>query len=287
MDFIVKIFRAGLIALYILMLYKVALAKLISDVPSDVMSRALVIKVLDDFEKSNWVHRTKLPIKSDIKDGAIVNSKPLPDFVAIKFIKGIPKVLMMKELAENGKVTNQYVLGVRIVPPRRDYYEIELLAPKKYVDKDGNLQVAPNGINPRTNKPSLGIPIPGIGKALSLWVHGRGYDVDLYIRLIDWKGANYNIKVGSLNYVGWRPMKIKIPSYIPQAIDAWPQNKFLVVHSLVLKTNPKTLPKEKIYIFFDHLIALTDVYNLFFDGMELDFEGSEKGASTNNNQQKQ
>jgi len=281
MGYVRSFFRIGLIVLYLFVLYRVSFAKLISDVPTDVMGKSLIVKVLDDFEKTAWIHRTKLPIKSDIKNGEIINSKPLPDFVATKFIKGIHKVLMMKELAEYGKVNNQYVLGIRIVPPQRDYYEIEVLAPKKYVDREGNLQIAPNETDPITNKPSIGIPIPGIGKSLSLWVHGRGYDVDLYIRLVDWKGANYNVKVGSLNYVGWRPLRIKIPTTIPQSIDAWPQNKFLVVHSLVLKTNPKTLPQEKIYMFFDHLIALTDVYNLFFDGMDLDFEGSSKPTPNN------
>ncbi|MBV6493575.1 MAG: hypothetical protein LDLANPLL_01598 [Turneriella sp.] len=129
------------------------------------------------------------------------------------------------------------------------------------------------------NKPKVqevyGLKLPGKVKAISVWVLGRGSDYTLEAWVQDWKGSTHVLKMGSVNFVGWRPLTARVPENIPQDIDTYPQTKNLVLTKLVLRSKP-TANTEKVVIFFDAIKVLTDVYDVFFDGADVDFDEQDK-----------
>ena len=129
------------------------------------------------------------------------------------------------------------------------------------------------------NKPKVqdipGLKLPGKVKALSVWVLGRGSDYTLEAWVQDWKGSTHVLKMGSVNFVGWRPLTAKVAANIPQDIDTYPQTKNLVLTKLVLRSKP-TANTEKVVIFFDSVKVLTDMYDVHFDGADIDFDEMDK-----------
>lgn len=129
------------------------------------------------------------------------------------------------------------------------------------------------------NKPKVqetpGIKLPGKVKALSVWVLGRGNDYTLEAWVQDWRGTTHVLKMGSVNFVGWRPLSAKVPIGVPQDIDTYPQTKNLVLTKLVLRSKP-TANTEKVVIFFDSVKVLTDVYDVHFDGADVDYDDADK-----------
>ncbi len=129
------------------------------------------------------------------------------------------------------------------------------------------------------NKPKIqetpGIKLPGKVKALSIWVLGRGNDYTLEAWVQDWRGSTHVLKMGSVNFVGWRPLSAKVPIGVPQDIDTYPQTKNLVLTKIVLRSKP-TANTEKVVIFFDSVKVLTDVYDVHFDGADVDYDEADK-----------
>ncbi len=129
------------------------------------------------------------------------------------------------------------------------------------------------------NKPKVqeipGLKLPGKVKAVSVWVLGRGNDYTLEAWVQDWRGSTHVLKMGSVNFVGWRPLTAKVPVGVPQDIDTYPQTKNLVLTKLVLRSK-LTANTEKVVIFFDAVKVLTDMYDVHFDGADVDFDDVDK-----------
>ena len=124
--------------------------------------------------------------------------------------------------------------------------------------------------DPRTGKEirERAIQIPGQARGLSVWVHGRGNDYYLEAWLKDWTGETHVVHFGSVNFVGWRPIKALIPLYVPQSTESYPQTKVLKITRFVVRAAPTAIV-EDVYLFFDQVKALTDTYEVNFDGQEL------------------
>ena len=75
------------------------------------------------------------------------------------------------------------------------------------------------------------------------------------------------------------------PVTAPQAVDSYPQTKFLRIERFVLRASPNAEIAD-VYVFFDQLKILTDDYEVNFDGQELHraFDKGNSGAGSTTQQ---
>ena len=211
----------------------------------------------------------------------------------VKLIKGTPR-----DIKENEDYDQARVLGVKfaftfpgynvvtIRPPSVDQYTVE--RPRPYLNE---LALAENyeakgcydnpalSATTKGNRAQMvdcvtGVEFPGQVNQVSVWVLGRGNEYRLEGWIEDWKGDTHIYDFGSVDFVGWRPLTIKIPRQVPQDISSFPQTKNLVFRQFKLRATPET-SLETVYIFFDELRVLTNVFEVHFDGAGLDFDAAD------------
>lgn len=186
-----------------------------------------------------------------------------------KLVKGVPASLAFDTGNEQSfGIRYQFIYPgnnvVTLVPPDTDKYKVT-----RYLDQIDEQTGLKKSYKVR------GIELPGQVKAVSVWVLGRGNEYNLECWIEDWKTDTHIYKFGSLDFIGWRPLTVVIPENVPQDVDSYPQTKTLIFKRFVIRSTPKT-SSEKVVLFFDSLKVLTDVYDVFFDGAEVDFDADDK-----------
>ena len=271
-------------------------SKIKTNVPSDLSSDEMKALVIEDFEngtvsdsldQDGWLAQTKPPrFKGAATEEKMKMKNPVP-VLEVKFINGGPNDLATEEwsLTEQGKKKDK-CLGIHFQFRYPGTNEVHIIPPKE-VDWREKKPVYTYNPSTRKDEQERAIQIPGRAKGISLWVHARGkpYVLDVWVK--DYKGQTYVLKMGSIDFVGWRPMFAKIPAHVPQASETYPQTRGSKITRFVLRavtTSPREELLEDVYVFFDQLKVLTDTFEVNFDGNNLHkvFEGGAKstGGST-------
>ncbi len=208
----------------------------------------------------------------------------------VKLIKGTPRDIRENEGYEKARIyglkfafTFPGYNVITLQPPHVDHYVVE--RPRPFMNEqalEGTYKPRSCYKDPerskitRTNRGQFvdclyGVELPGSVKKISVWVAGRGNEYTMEAWLEDWTGASHILKFGSLDFVGWRPLSVEIPRNVPQDVDSFPQTKSLVLKSLKIRATPET-SLETVYLFFDELRVLTDVFEVHFDGAQISFD---------------
>lgn len=266
-------------------------SKIVTNVPSDISSEELMAVVIEDYDKGTIVDKIdddgwyitstpkKFPGEDTEKKMKMKNPVPL---LELKFIDGKPNDMQFENFSITGmglKKDKVQMLGLRFKFRYPGTNSVHILPPKEVYWKDRKPVLT---YNPSTRKDEQerGIELPGKAKAISMWVHGRGKPYNLEVWVKDWKGATHILQMGSVNYVGWKPLKTYIPSFVPQATETYPQTRVTKITRFVLRADPSAQAEaltEETKVFFDQLKVLTDPFEVNFDGSDLDkaFEGGE------------
>ena len=145
----------------------------------------------------------------------------------------------------------------------------------------------------RKDVPERGIQLPGRAKAVSMWVHARGFPYTIELWIKDYKGDVHILEKQSINFVGWRPMTFEIPSNMPQSSDTYPVSRVSKLVRVVIRevttvsgeySGTSTRNSSDIYVFLDQIKVLTDTYEVYFDGQDLHkaFDGKSESNSGSN-----
>ncbi len=112
------------------------------------------------------------------------------------------------------------------------------------------------------------IMIPPIAKRVDMWVWGSNYNYYLEMHVLDYRGVDHVLPLGSLRFRGWKRLSVTIPSRIPQLDVHLPRYQEIEFTKLVLWTRPQERV-DGFYVYFDQMKVLTDTYREDFDGNKL------------------
>lgn len=112
------------------------------------------------------------------------------------------------------------------------------------------------------------IPIPGRVQFLDLWVWGSNHAYNLEVHVRDFQGIEHVLPFGSLQFVGWKNLQVRVPGSIPQAWQYLPRRQGLELTKLVLWTQPGE-KVDDFFVYLDQIKATTDMFESYFDGSSL------------------
>lgn len=220
-------------------------AKIVTNVPPDISADDIKAVVVEDFEEdlSGWKVETT-PKKFNTSDESKKKKDPVIT-VELKAVKGAPADLKPEKWSSDNKGTKKdQCLGLHFQFKYPGYNNIAII-------------------------PSQPIQFPGRVRGMSIWVHGRGKEYSLEAIVKDYLGNSHIIKFGSLNFVGWKPLKAFVPAFIPQSTDSYPQTKTLKLERFIVRSSPNE-GTEEVFLFFDQMKVLTESFEVNFDGQDLD-----------------
>jgi len=270
-----------------------------TNVPADLSgeeTRAIVIedfeasKIAANVEEDGWFITSNPKVYTKAKDEETLKKKNPVMALDLKPVDGGPNDMKVEDqfsITGLGKEKKKIMgLKFRFRYPGSNVVTIE--APKE-VDWKERTPVMTYDQALRTDVQERGLQIPGRAKAISLWVHGRGFPYTLELWVKAFKGDVHILEKQSINFVGWRPMIFDIPQNLPQSSDSYPVTRTAKLVRLVIRevtsvsgehSRTSARNASDVYVFFDQIKVLTDTYEVFFDGQDMHkaFEG---GSSSN------
>lgn len=269
-------------------------SKIITNVPADVSGDETKALVVEDFENLKVVQKVE-------DDGWFVSSTPK------EFTKGDdeskkrknPVLSLLIKPIDSGpndmKVEDAYSptglgkekkkslgLHFRFRYPGNNSVHLE---PPLEIDWKDRTPVKTYDQAMRKDVQERGIQLPGRAKAISMWVHARGFPYTMEVWVKDFKGDVHILEKQSINFVGWRPMTFDIPDNMPQSSDTYPVTRTSKLVRIVIRevssvtgeySGTSTRNSSDVFVFFDQIKVLTDTYEVYFDGQDLhkSFEGT-------------
>ena len=138
------------------------------------------------------------------------------------------------EADENGLGhENKYVLGVKSYFMDRGFDRVEVFPPNEYI-------------------------IRGKAREMKMWVLGRKKRHTLFVKLRDYKGNLHKIKVGRLDFWGWKEMSVIIPGWLPQSAGYAVLDKNLHFVSFFVESDKFEVPGT-FYFYVDQFRVVTDL----------------------------
>jgi len=101
-----------------------------------------------------------------------------------------------------------------------------------------------------------------------LWVWGANHNFYIEAFVRDLRGVVHVIKLGDINYRGWRNLHARIPPNIPQTRRVLPTSAPLHFVKFRIWTQP-TERVDDFFVYFKNLKLLTDLFEAYFDGDDL------------------
>ena len=215
----------------------------------DVEANQMRAIIVEGWEKESWDAQAVPGVPAGVVETKIVDGRPI-------------------NLGNNSKNTKSMGVRFTFVYPGNNAVVLTPKTTRTIRRPTGELDEN----NQPVYKDVSGVELPGRVDSLSVWVLGRGNNkISLEAWLEDWRGDTFVARFGSLDHVGWKPVKAKVPNYVPQRTSSFPHNRSLMLKRMVIRTEPSA-PTEEVVIFLDSLKILSTVYDMYFDGADMSFD---------------
>jgi len=175
-----------------------------------------------------------IPIAHFEDADAWVSSMPIDQGIIFSMRrKGRP--LEVPAIDPNDGTKSDFVLGVKVAFNQRGYAHFRVRPPRP-------------------------IKVPGITKAVTVWVCGRSFKHRMYLHVHDFKGAEMILDMGLIDFVGWKKLSIAIPVTVEQDNYHNTEWRGISFAGFSIRCDPADT-YGIYYIYYDELRAITDVYN--------------------------
>ncbi len=128
---------------------------------------------------------------------------------------------------------SDFVLGVKTYFMDRGFDRVEVFPPNEYI-------------------------IRGKAKEVRVWVLGRKFRHTLFVKLRDYRGNIHKIKVGRLDFWGWKELSVIIPGWLPQSTRYAMLDKNLHFVSFYVESDVYEVPGT-FYFYMDNFRIRTDL----------------------------
>ena len=145
-------------------------------------------------------------------------------------------------ISQNADQPN-HILGVKTYFGDRGFDRVELAPPHEYV-------------------------IKGKARQFSVWVLGRKFRHTMYIKLRDYRGRTHKLRMGRLDFFGWRKLTVTVPGWLPQSTRYSMLDKNLHFVSLFVESDVHEVGGS-FYFYVDGLKALIDRSEQQYPGSEI------------------
>ena len=196
--------------------------------PSKKVTTGLVEDWLNDFE--------------DCEDWRAIATSPLGD-TKIRKIAGKPIEVQENgdgkpydiNLTDDNGIThkNDFVIGVKTYYADRGQDRVEVFPPNEYI-------------------------IRGKAKEIKVWALGRKFRHTLYVKLRDYRGNIHKLKMGRLDFWGWKELTVIVPGWLPQSPQYAMLDKNLHFVSFFIESYMYEVPGT-FYTYLDNLRVITDL----------------------------
>lgn len=266
-----------------------------TNVPADVTgneTRAIVIEdfetgqIAEDIDKDGWFVSSNPRKYVKATDEETLKAKNPVMTLDLRYVNAGPNDMRVEDATSVtglGK-TKEKSLGLRFRFRYPGQNSVSLEPPLEVDWKDRN-PVLTYDQALRKDVQERGLQLPGRAKAISMWVHARGFPYTIEVWIKDHKGDVHILDKQSINFVGWRPLTFQIPGYVPQTADTYPVTRVAKLVRIVVRevTNvggtlsaTSSRNASDAFVFLDQIKVLTDTYEVYFDGQDLHkmFEGN-------------
>jgi len=117
-------------------------------------------------------------------------------------------------------------------------------------------------------QPPHELVVQGLVRQVSIWALGRNFGHTMYIKLRDYRGTIHKLRLGKLNYLGWRKLTVTIPGWLPQSTRYSLLDKNLHVVSIFVESD-KFEPVGTYYFYVDQLQANVDKTDMTYPGSKI------------------
>jgi len=136
-----------------------------------------------------------------------------------------------------------HILGVKTYFNDRGFDRVEILPPHEYVVK-------------------------GKARQFSVWVLGRNFRHTMHIKLRDYRGKLHKLRLGRLDFFGWRKLTVVVPGWLPQSTRYSMLDKNLHFVSLYVTSDVHEVGGS-FYFYVDGLQVLRDESEQQYPGSEI------------------
>jgi len=202
--------------------------------------------ILEDFEEAeDWRAKSTTPLGETkivkmVQRGLI---KDVFDERSVPLVKADDGKLKPSSEGQEELMNKNHILGVKTYFANRGFDRVEVSPPHEYI-------------------------IKGKARQVSVWVLGRNYNHVLFAKLKDYKGKLHSIRLGKLDFFGWRKLTASVPGFIPQSSRFALQDKNLRFVSLYVTSDTHEVGGD-FYFYLDNLEVRTDKTDMLYPGYEI------------------